>query len=151
MKASYSGSTHYNYVGKAGAVEQGEAVPLRATTTSTLSDAEVIERVAHGEKELYAILIRRYGRTLYLAVRGYLHEQVEVEAAMEETYVRAYAKLDQFKGEPEFSIWLVRIGIQEALRQLSRSPENHAHPIPQVHSQRDQRALFSSRRHMNSH
>ena len=109
-----------------------EAVPKHIPTPSVLSDAEVIDRVAHGEKGLYEILMRRYNQTLFRAVRSYLHEDVDVEDAMQETYIKAYTKLDQFKGKAAFSTWLVRIGINEALQQLRKARTMHVHSDPDV-------------------
>ncbi|MBZ0207867.1 MAG: RNA polymerase sigma factor [Flavobacteriales bacterium] len=109
-----------------------EALQKRTPSHSTLADGEVIARVTHGEKGLYEILMRRYNQTLYRAVRSYLHKEVDVEDAMQETYLKAYAKLDQFKGEAAFSTWLVRIGINEALQQLRKTRTMHVHSDPDV-------------------
>ena len=73
-----------------------EAVMKQARATTGLEDAEVIERVAHGEKGLYEILMRRYNQTLFRAIRSYLPDRKDVEDAMQETYLKAYAKLGQF-------------------------------------------------------
>lgn len=119
-------------MGHSGTDEQAETVPPHVPAGSTSSDTEVIRRVTHGEKDLYAILVRRYSQTLFRAVRSYLQKQVEVEDAMQETFLKAYAKLDQFKGESAFSTWLVRIGINEALQELRRSRTVRAHADPEV-------------------
>ncbi|WP_242920340.1 RNA polymerase sigma factor [Pontibacter liquoris] len=86
-----------------------------------LSDREVVERVLTGEKELYEILMRRYNQKLYRVIRGYLKDACEVEDAMQNTYLKAYEKLYQFHGEAQFSTWLVRIGINEALGWLRQN------------------------------
>lgn len=87
---------------------------------AALADKEVVARVIGGEKALYEVLMRRYNQTLYRAVRSYLHSREDVEDAMQEAYLKAYAKLGQYKGEAAFSTWLVRIGINEALQRLRR-------------------------------
>lgn len=87
---------------------------------AALADKEVVARVIGGEKALYEVLMRRYNQTLYRAVRSYLHSREDVEDAMQEAYLKAYAKLEQYKGEAAFSTWLVRIGINEALQRLRR-------------------------------
>jgi RNA polymerase sigma factor (sigma-70 family) len=86
-----------------------------------LSDSEVVERVIAGEKELYEILMRRYNQKLYRVIRGYLKDEYEVEDTMQNTYLKAYEKLYQFNGEAQFSTWLVRIGINEALGWLRQN------------------------------
>lgn len=109
-----------------------EAVPERIATPCTMGDGEVIDRITQGEKGLYEILMRRYNQTLFRAVRSYLPELADVEDAMQETYLKAYAKLDQFKGESAFSTWLVRIGINEALQHLRKSRTMRVHSDPEV-------------------
>ena len=83
-----------------------------------LSDAQVVSRVLAGEKELYEILLRRNNQTLYRVIRSYLKELEEVEDCMQDTYLKAYEKLHQFKHHSKFSTWLIRIGINEALARL---------------------------------
>ncbi len=99
---------------------------------ATMADSEVVQRVVHGEKGLYEILMRRYNQTLFRAVRSYLHKEEDVQDAMQDTYLKAYAKLDQFKGEAAFSTWLVRIGINEALQQLRKARTMRVHADPDV-------------------
>ncbi|MCC6838820.1 MAG: RNA polymerase sigma factor [Flavobacteriales bacterium] len=88
--------------------------------SASWTDRDVVERVVGGETGLYEILMRRHNQTLYRAVRSYLHDGEDVEDAMQEAYLKAFAKLSQFKGESAFSTWLVRIGINEALQQLRK-------------------------------
>ncbi len=104
-----------------------EASNMKHAPQATLADDVVIARIIHGEKELYEILMRRYNQTLYRAVRSYLHKEEDVQDAMQDAYVKAFAKLDKFKGEAAFSTWLVRIGINEALQQLRKGRTLHIH------------------------
>lgn len=101
-----------------------------------LSDAEVVGRVLDGEKALYEILMRRHNQTLFRAVRSYLGKEEDVQDAMQEAYLKAFAKLDQFKGESAFSTWLVRIGINEALQMLRKSHTMRVHADPDVRLER---------------
>lgn len=109
-----------------------EALKYSPERRSTLAEREVIARVILGEKGLYEILMRRYNQTLFRAVRSYLDRQEDVEDAMQETYLKAYAKLDQFKGDAAFSTWLVRIGINESLQKLRKSRTLRVHTNPDV-------------------
>lgn len=95
-----------------------EAEPIVKRQPHQLPDSEVVRRVMEGEKELYEILMRRNNQKLYRVIRTYLKEEHEVEDAMQNTYLKAYMKLHQFKAEAQFSTWLIRIGINEALARL---------------------------------
>lgn len=88
---------------------------------SRISDAEVVERVLRGEKELYELLMRRHNQKLYRTIRCYLKREGEAEDAMQDTYLRAYEKLHQFRNDSRFSTWLIRIGINTALGKLRQA------------------------------
>lgn len=103
-----------------------EAIRLSGYDSSKMTDTVVIRRILGGEKELFEILLRRYNQTLYRAVRGYLRDEDAINDAMQDAYLKAYSKLEQFRGDAAFSTWLVRIGINEALlriRQQKKSQE----------------------------
>ena len=90
-------------------------------TTQAMSDYGIVERILLGEIELFEILIRRHNQLLYRSIRSYLDRDVDVEDIMQEAYIKAFQKLYQFKNEAMFSTWLVRIGINEALRFKQKS------------------------------
>ena len=100
------------------------SIPARAQTS--LSDEEVISRVASGEADLFEIIMRRYNQRLFRVVRSIVREDQEAEDAVQEVYLSAYSHLRQFAGQAQFSTWLTRIAINEALgrrRRRSRVPE----------------------------
>jgi len=87
----------------------------------TLSDNAVIERVLAGEKDLFELLIRRYNQLLFRVIRSYMNKESDAEDVMQDTYIKVYQKLYQFRYDAKFSTWLVRIGINEALQRKRRS------------------------------
>jgi RNA polymerase sigma-70 factor (ECF subfamily) len=95
-----------------------EPLKIRSITDNKISDSDVVRRILAGEKELYEILLRRNNQTLYRVVRSYLKEEKEIEDIMQNTYLKAFEKLYQFKHHSKFATWLIRIGINEALTRL---------------------------------
>ncbi len=83
--------------------------------TEPLSDEEVVRRVLAGETALFEIIMRRYNQRLYRMARAILRDDSEAEDVMQDAYVRAYEHLSQFAGRAQFSTWLTRIAIHEAL------------------------------------
>src|SRR5438045_1051119 len=81
-----------------------------------LTDQAIISGILAGSKEDYEILIRRYNNMLYKTARGILTEEEDIEDVMQETYIRGFEKLHQFRGEAKFSTWLTRILINCALQ-----------------------------------
>jgi RNA polymerase sigma-70 factor (ECF subfamily) len=85
-----------------------------------MSDDQVIERVLRGETALYAVLILRYHGRLRSLIYPILHNDAEVEDAIQEGHARALAHLPQFAGRSSFLTWMTRIMIHEALGILRR-------------------------------
>jgi RNA polymerase sigma-70 factor, ECF subfamily len=83
--------------------------------TEPLPDEEVVRRVLAGETALFEIIMRRYNQRLYRMARAILRDDGEAEDVMQDAYVRAYEHLSQFAGRAQFSTWLTRIAIHEAL------------------------------------
>ncbi len=87
------------------------------------ADDEVVRRVLAGEAVLFEVLMRRHNQRVYRAIRSLLRDEAEVEDAMQEAYLHAYAHLGQWSGEASFSTWLLRIAVNEALSRLR--PRRH--------------------------
>jgi RNA polymerase sigma-70 factor (ECF subfamily) len=59
-------------------------------------------------------------RRLYRLARGILRNDAESEDVVQDTYVRAFTHLEQFRRESSLSTWLSRIAMNEALGRLRR-------------------------------
>ena len=85
-----------------------------------ISDHEIISRVLGGDKELYALIVRRYNQRLYRVGMSVINDDVEVEDIMQVAYIKAYENLSKFSFRSAFSTWLTRILINESLLRLKR-------------------------------
>jgi RNA polymerase sigma-70 factor (ECF subfamily) len=76
-------------------------------------DAEAIARVMAGERDLFRILVARYGalaqRTALLCGAG-----ADADDVVQEAFVAAYRALPRFRTELEFRPWLLRIVVNQA-------------------------------------
>jgi RNA polymerase sigma-70 factor (ECF subfamily) len=88
--------------------------------TSALGDEEVVARVLAGETELFEVLMRRHNQRLFRAARAIVQNDAEAEDVMQEAYTRAFAQLGQFQGRAQWSTWVTRIAVNEALGRLRR-------------------------------
>ena len=95
-----------------------EAIRINDFNNHLIDESEVIKRILSGQKEFYEILVRRNNQKLYRVIRSYIKDEDDIEDIMQDSYVKAYTKLDQFNLESTFSTWLVRIAINEALARL---------------------------------
>ncbi|MEM0519394.1 MULTISPECIES: RNA polymerase sigma factor [Aequorivita] len=85
------------------------------------TEALIIEKILDGQIELFEILMRRYNELLYRTIRSYISTESDAEDTMQDTYIKAFQKLYQFKNEAKFSTWLIRIGINEALQRKRKA------------------------------
>ncbi|MDJ0645372.1 MAG: RNA polymerase sigma factor [Flavobacteriaceae bacterium] len=86
----------------------------------TNTDSEIVTKIIAGETGLYEVLLRRNNQLLFRVVRSYLTNHEDIQDVMQNTYLKAYVKLHQFKHKSKFSTWLIRIGINEALARLKQ-------------------------------
>ena len=83
-------------------------------------DEEIVRDVLAGNTALFELLMRRYNERVYRAARAILRDEREAEDVMQQAYVSAFTHLRQFKGQAQFSTWLTRIAINEALARVRR-------------------------------
>lgn len=88
--------------------------------TESIPDNQIIARILAGEKEQYAILIRKFNQRLYRVGMSILDEDAEVEDAMQTAYIKAYENLKKFAFRSGFGTWLTRIMINESLLRLKK-------------------------------
>ena len=88
---------------------------------SPLTDEEIVARVRAGEVALFEHLMRRHNPRVYRTARAILHNEAEAEDVMQDAYVRAYEHLGEFEGRAQFSTWLTRIAVNEALARVRRA------------------------------
>ena len=84
-------------------MEDGTILARVAPLAAALPDAELVRRIRSGEPALFELLMRRHNTRVYRAIRGLLGSEADVEDAMQQTYLLAYARLDEFAGAAAFS------------------------------------------------
>lgn len=85
-----------------------------------LSDEQVVALVIGGQTALFEVLMRRHNERIYRAARAIVKDEREAEDVMQQAYVNAYSHLRQFDGRAQFSTWLTRIAVNEAIARARR-------------------------------
>jgi RNA polymerase sigma-70 factor (ECF subfamily) len=81
-------------------------------------DQALVERVQQGDKQAFDILVRKYQHKIVHLIARYVHDQTEVLDLAQETFLRAYRALPNFRGESAFYTWLYRIAVNTAKNYL---------------------------------
>jgi RNA polymerase sigma-70 factor (ECF subfamily) len=83
-------------------------------------DAELVRRALSRDEAAVRTITQANNRRLYRLARGILRNDTEAEDVVQDTYVRAFTHLEQFRGDSSLSTWLSRIAMNEALGRLRR-------------------------------
>jgi RNA polymerase sigma-70 factor (ECF subfamily) len=81
-------------------------------------DQELVERVQRGDNKAFDVLVLKYQHKIIKLISRYIRDQSEVLDVAQETFVKAYRALGQFRGESAFYTWLYRIAINTAKNYL---------------------------------
>lgn len=90
--------------------------------TAGEQDLLVIRDIRNGDTSAYEQIMRRYNQQLFRIGVAYLGACDMVEDVMQNTYLKAWYHLPQFKADAAFSTWLIRIMINEC-KQVIRKKE----------------------------
>lgn len=94
----------------------------RQATGHQIGDEALVERARAGDRPAFEQLVRRHADRLYAVLLRYTGSREEAEEATQEAFVRAWRRIDGFRGHSQFFTWLYRIGINEAKRRAERRP-----------------------------
>jgi RNA polymerase sigma-70 factor (ECF subfamily) len=89
-------------------------------TAAAATEAELVARALRRDEAAIRAIMQANNRRLYRIARGILRNDGEAEDVVQETWVRAFTHLQDFRGDSSFATWLARIAMNEALGRLRR-------------------------------
>ncbi len=85
-------------------------------------DNDLVNKVQQGDKSAYDLLVLKYQYRIIQLVNRYIKDPSEAQDVAQETFIKAYRALANFRGDSAFYTWLYRIAINTAKNYLlSRS------------------------------
>ncbi|RMH54101.1 MAG: sigma-70 family RNA polymerase sigma factor, partial [Bacteroidetes bacterium] len=90
------------------------------SSTASPSDETLVARARQGDEQAFRNLVERYESTVAATVIGMLGAGPEAEDVGQETFIRFYRALHQFRGEAAVGTYLTRIAINLSLNALKR-------------------------------
>ncbi len=91
-----------------------------STTTTLPTDPDLVTQARAGSASAFELIMRRHNRLLYRTARGIVAGEAQAQDVVQETYLRAFTRLDTFRHESTLSTWLARIAINVALDLVRR-------------------------------
>lgn len=83
-------------------------------------DLPLVEASLGGDMAAFDELVRRYDCKLLRIAQQMTRNLDDAQEAVQESFLKAYQKLDQFRGNSKFSTWLIRITLNEAFMKLRK-------------------------------
>ncbi len=81
---------------------------------------EIIDLCRKGDQKAQFQLYKLYYRPMYNVCQRILNDEMEAEDVMQESFLKAFKKIDTYKGEVSFGAWLKKIVINRSLDYLKK-------------------------------
>jgi RNA polymerase sigma factor (sigma-70 family) len=91
-----------------------------AVDYAALDDNALVTLVCSGQREAFRLIMQRCNQRLFRIARSVVGEDSEAEDVVQESYMRAYHKLDTFRGDATLLTWLTSIVLNEARGRLRK-------------------------------
>jgi RNA polymerase sigma-70 factor (ECF subfamily) len=78
-------------------------------------DQHFIDRVLEGESQAFEILIDRYKHMVYTLAYRMVKNREDAEEIAQDSFLKAFTRLNSFKGSARFSTWLYKIAYHKSL------------------------------------
>lgn len=95
-----------------------ESVVDNESADNKSTDKQLVERVQRGDKKAFDLLVIKYQGKVAALVSRFVGDSQEVLDVTQESFIKAYRALKNFRGESAFYTWLYRISINTAKNYL---------------------------------
>jgi RNA polymerase sigma-70 factor (ECF subfamily) len=93
---------------------------MPVSSQSGIEEATLVAQSRQGDTGAFGELVRRYEGKIFRLAQHVTQNREDAEDVLQETFMKAYEHLDQFKGDSKFYTWIVRIAVNQALMKLRR-------------------------------
>ena len=102
------------------------AMEIKPVYPERAIDQKLVEKAQKGDKRAFGILVEKYHKKLTRLLARMVRDQSEIEDIVQDSFIKAYRAINNFRGDSAFYTWLYRIGINTAknhLVSLGRRPK----------------------------
>jgi RNA polymerase sigma-70 factor (ECF subfamily) len=87
------------------------------------SIAYLIESCRRGNKTAQLGLYKKYAQWLYITCLRIIGNRAEAEEAMQDSFLKVFTRMDQYKDEQNFEAWIHRIAVHTAIDYIRRQTQ----------------------------
>ncbi|MCH2196665.1 sigma-70 family RNA polymerase sigma factor [Kordia sp.] len=85
------------------------------------TDQDYIDQIRSGNVNAYSMLVAKYKNMVFTLALRIVENREDAEEVSQDTFIKAYRKLDSFKGTSKFSTWLYRIVYNTSLDYVKKN------------------------------
>lgn len=93
---------------------------MAVTSQAIVDESVLVAQAREGDLQAFTNLVKRYDGKIFRLAMHVTQNREDAEDVLQETFMKAYEHLDQFKGDSKFYTWIVRIAVNQALMKLRR-------------------------------
>src|SRR5438270_330154 len=93
---------------------------MAVSSQTGIDEGALVAQSRQGDTVAFGELVRRYEGKIFRLAQHVTQNREDAEDVLQETFMKAYEHLDQFKGDSKFYTWIVRIAVNQALMKLRR-------------------------------
>jgi len=82
------------------------------------TDQQLVARVQKGDQRAFDLLVLKHQHKIMSLISRYVNDMAEVQDVAQETFIKAYRALKNFRGDSQFYTWLYRIAVNTAKNHL---------------------------------
>lgn len=99
---------------------------MPVSSQAGIDDATLVAQTREGDARAFNELVKRYEGKVFRLAQHVTQNREDAEDVLQETFLKAYEHLDQFRGDSKFYTWIVRIAVNQALMKLRRRKTDKA-------------------------
>lgn len=93
---------------------------MPVSSQAGIDESILVAQARQADTAAFGELVRRYEGKIFRLAQHITQNREDAEDVLQETFLKAYEHLDQFKGDSKFYTWIVRIAVNQALMKLRR-------------------------------
>ncbi len=93
-----------------------------------MEDKEIIEKIIQGQEDLYKLIVDKYKNKVFGIIYSFCGQTSDCEDIAQNVFIKIFKALPKFKFESEFSTWMYRIVINEAIT-VSKKKKHNVVPL----------------------
>jgi RNA polymerase sigma-70 factor, ECF subfamily len=85
-----------------------------------LNEQDLIQSILNGNSQSFSVLLKRYQRPIHALIRQIVSNREDAEELTQDVFIKAFRKLESFKGGSSLSTWLYRIAWNTAISETRK-------------------------------